>query len=83
MIPILSKVPTVTIESCPQLLLSLDLSDVTTTNIIIKIRDSGKLQLESIQFDPIAREQNLTLELDNLKIFTIQEQTIGGAILVS
>jgi len=80
----MQQVSTITIESCPQLLLSLDLSDVNTTYIIIKIRDGGKLQVENIKFDSMhSGDQKLTLELENLKMFTIQEQTITGAILIS
>jgi len=80
----IQQVSQVTVQSCTQLLLTLDLSGVNTTNMNINIKDCGKVQVENIKSDPIIPgDQKLNFVLENLENFIIQEQTIEGEILIS
>eukprot|EP00092_Neocalanus_flemingeri_P084104 GFUD01105617.1.p1 GENE.GFUD01105617.1~~GFUD01105617.1.p1 ORF type:complete len:389 (+),score=113.83 GFUD01105617.1:309-1475(+) len=78
------KVDQVSIEFCTELLLAIDLSGVTSTNIHLKLSNCGKVQIVNIKYDPEnSGEKKLNLELENMEKFTIQKQTFAEATTIT
>ena len=77
------KVEHVMIDSCPSVLLSLDLNSHKITNITLKITNCGNVKIVNIKYDPIfSGQQVVNIELENLDTFTLQQLEIDDALMV-
>lgn len=78
------KVEHVMIDSCPSVLLSLDLNSHKITNITLKITNCGNVKIVNIKYDPIfSGQQVVNIELENLDTFTLQQLEIDDALMIS
>lgn len=78
------EVQSVLVESCPDLVLSLNLTQINPTNIPIKIKNGGSLKIEQVIFDPaFSGHQKLALQLKTVTNFIMEDVEIDEAIQIS
>eukprot|EP00092_Neocalanus_flemingeri_P012806 GFUD01013798.1.p1 GENE.GFUD01013798.1~~GFUD01013798.1.p1 ORF type:complete len:387 (+),score=115.77 GFUD01013798.1:231-1391(+) len=70
----------VSIKSCTELLLAVDLSGVNQDIISLTLTDCGEVQIGNIKF---SEDQKLNIELENMDKFTIQKQTFKEATTIT